>query len=120
MTDITDEDRARYLELNALPPADAAAVRAGQWDNTTGMQILAAHRLAAEARGAERERARVVGLEAALAKIMPIRVHDGQDYAEVYFADGQTHSTQAMTMNPQDWLDIAAALSRHADQGDNA
>ncbi|SCW56428.1 hypothetical protein SAMN02927924_01389 [Sphingobium faniae] len=48
-------------------------------------------------------------LAEALAKIMPIRVHDGQDYAEVHFADGSSHSTQAMTMNPQDWLDIQAA-----------
>lgn len=48
----------------------------------------------------------------ALRKIMPIRVHDGADYAEVYFADGVTHSTQAMTMNPQDWLDIAAVLAK--------
>lgn len=48
-------------------------------------------------------------LMAALAKIMPIRVHNGPDYAEVYFADGSSHSTQAMTMNPQDWLDIQAA-----------
>lgn len=45
----------------------------------------------------------------ALAKIMPIRVHNGPDYAEVYFADGSKHSTQAMTMNPQDWLDVQAA-----------
>jgi hypothetical protein len=42
----------------------------------------------------------------ALGKIMPIRVHDGPDYAEVYFSDGSKHSTQAMTMNPQDWRDI--------------
>ncbi len=47
-----------------------------------------------------------------LRKIMPIRVHNGPDYAEVYFADGVTHSTQAMTMNPQDWLDIAQALAK--------
>jgi len=45
----------------------------------------------------------------ALEKIMPIRVHNGPDYAEVYFADGSAHSTQAMTVNPQDWLDIQAA-----------
>ena len=46
----------------------------------------------------------------ALRKIMPIRVHDGPDYAEVYFSDGVAHSTQAMTMNPQDWRDIAACV----------
>ena len=49
------------------------------------------------------------GLTEALAKIMPIRVHDGPDYAEVYFADGAAHSTQAMTMNPADWQSIAKA-----------
>lgn len=49
------------------------------------------------------------GLRSALAKITPIRVEDGPDYASIYFADGQTHSTQAMTVNPQDWLDIQAA-----------
>jgi hypothetical protein len=47
----------------------------------------------------------------ALAKIMPIRVQNGQDYAEVFFADGAAHSTHAMTMNPQDWLDIGQALA---------
>ena len=56
--------------------------------------------------------AEIARLREALSKIMPIRVHNGPDYAEVYFADGQTHSTQAMTMNPQDWLDIQAALSQ--------
>lgn len=45
----------------------------------------------------------------ALAKVMPIRVHDGPDYAEVYFSDDTSHSTQAMTMNPQDWLDLQEA-----------
>lgn len=48
-------------------------------------------------------------LLAALAKVMPARVQDGSDYAEVYFADGSTHSTQAMTMNPQDWRDLQTA-----------
>lgn len=48
-------------------------------------------------------------LTAALAKIMPIRVQDGPDYAEVYFADGAAHNTQAMTMNPADWQAIAKA-----------
>jgi hypothetical protein len=66
----------------------------------------------------EAQSARILALEAemarlraALAKILPIRVEDGQDYAEVFFADGVSHSTQAMTVNPQDWLDIAALAS---------
>jgi hypothetical protein len=62
-------------------------------------------------------RTRIAALEAevarkdeALRKVMPISVEDGPDYASVYFGDGSTHSTKAMTMNPQDWLDISAAL----------
>ncbi|MBC2668777.1 hypothetical protein ACFOON_15075 [Novosphingobium piscinae] len=124
MTDITDEDcqaAAEWTSANANLILDS---QPHGWADFDGLlhQAFAKHRLAAEARGeargAESERARVEGLAEALAKIMPIRVHNGQDYAEVYFADGQTHSTQAMTMNPQDWLDIAEALSRHADQGE--
>lgn len=53
----------------------------------------------------------VAALVEAAKKIMPIRVNDGPDYAEVYFADGEKHSTHAMTMNPQDWLDLSAALA---------
>ena len=51
----------------------------------------------------------VARLREALAKVMPIRVHDGPDYAEVYFADGAAHSTQAMTMNPADWRAVQSA-----------
>ncbi len=54
--------------------------------------------------------AEVARKDEALRKVMPISVEDGPDYASVYFGDGSTHSTQAMTMNPQDWLDISAAL----------
>ena len=54
--------------------------------------------------------AEVARKDEALRKVMPIRVEDGPDYASVYFGDGSTHSTQAMTMNPQDWIDISAAL----------
>lgn len=46
----------------------------------------------------------------AWSKLLPIRVENGPDYAEVFFGDGQTHNTQAMTMNPQDWCDLALAL----------
>ena len=53
----------------------------------------------------------VAALVEAAKKIMPIRVNDGPDYAEVYFADGEKHSTHAMTMNPQDWMDLSAALA---------
>lgn len=47
----------------------------------------------------------------ALAKVMPIRVENGQDYAEIFFADGATHSTHAMTVNPADWQEIADAFA---------
>lgn len=53
----------------------------------------------------------VAALVEAAKKIMPIRVNDGPDYADVYFADGVNHITHAMTMNPQDWLDLSAALA---------
>jgi len=49
------------------------------------------------------------GLLEALAKIMPINFENGPDYISVYFGDGETHRSQAMTMNPQDWLDLQAA-----------
>lgn len=55
-------------------------------------------------------RARVAALEEAAAKVLPFNVENGPDYASVYFGDGSTHSTQAMTMNPQDWFDLEAAL----------
>lgn len=51
MTDtvnVTPVDREAYLAFNGLPVANANDVRAGVWDETTGMQIIAAHRLAAE------------------------------------------------------------------------
>lgn len=54
------------------------------------------------------------GLRDAVAKIMPIRINNGPDYAEVYFSDGQIHSTQAMTMNPQDWEAISASFEQGA------
>lgn len=50
-------------------------------------------------------------LAKALRKVLPVAVENGPDFATVYFGDGSTHSTQAMTMNPQDWLDIEAALT---------
>ena len=59
--------------------------------------------------------AEVARKDEALRKVMPISVEDGPDYASVYFGDGSTHSTQAMTMNPQDWLDISAALEARND-----
>lgn len=65
-------------------------------------------------------RARVAALEEAAAKVLPFNVENGPDYASVYFGDGSTHSTQAMTMNPQDWLDLEAALRALLNQNGEA
>lgn len=65
-------------------------------------------------------RARVAALEGAAAKVLPFNVENGPDYASVYFGDGSTHSTQAMTMNPQDWLDLEAALRALLNQNGEA
>lgn len=53
------------------------------------------------------------GLAGALEKIAPIHVENGPDFAEIFFSDGVQHSTQAMTMNPQDWLDLSEALATY-------
>lgn len=50
----------------------------------------------------------------AVARILPIRVRNTQDYAEITFGDGSSHSTQAMTMNPEAWEAIEAAQRRAA------
>ena len=65
-------------------------------------------------------RARVAALEEAAAKVLPFNVENGPDYASVYFGDGSTHSTQAMTMNPQDWFDLEAALRALLNQNGEA
>lgn len=41
----------------------------------------------------------------AVSKIMPLKVKDGQDYAEVFFNNG----SQAMTTAPKDWDDLHQA-----------
>ena len=65
-------------------------------------------------------RARVAALEGAAAKVLPFNVENGPDYASVYFGDGSTHSTQAMTMNPQGWFDLEAALRALLNQNGEA
>lgn len=92
--------------------ADAARMIASWCDGPARVNVYKAakQQIAALTARAEPD-ADEVRLLDALKKITPIRVHDGPDYAEVYFADGSTHSTQAMTMNPQDWRDIGEALS---------
>lgn len=41
MTTVSQEAREAYLSMNMLPEFDAADVRAGRWDNTTGLQAFA-------------------------------------------------------------------------------
>lgn len=50
---VTAADREAYLAMNMLPESDAIDVRAGRWDHTTGMQVLARHRLAHTAPAAQ-------------------------------------------------------------------
>jgi len=57
-TNITQADRASYLALNMVSPQDKAAILSGDWDATHGMQVLAAHRIAARIAALE-EAARV-------------------------------------------------------------
>lgn len=40
-TTVSQEAREAYLSMNMLPEFDAADVRAGRWDNTTGLQAFA-------------------------------------------------------------------------------
>ena len=57
MTTVNDADREAYLAFNMLPAILAADVRAGKWDELTGLQIIARHReqaiLAAHTRAKE-------------------------------------------------------------------
>lgn len=46
---VREADRLAYLEWSNLPPRDRDAVLAGEWDSTTGMQVMARHREAAVA-----------------------------------------------------------------------
>jgi hypothetical protein len=48
----TEAGREAYLAFNNVPPQDAANIRAGHWDQTTGMQIIARHAQAARLEGA--------------------------------------------------------------------
>lgn len=59
----TQADREAYIAFNNLPGVHLAEVRAGIWDATTGMQIIARHAAAA------REEGYRAGVEAAVADI---------------------------------------------------
>lgn len=49
---------------------------------------------------------RIAELEGALKPFLPITVHETPDYAELTFGE---HQTQAMTMQPSDWLELTRA-----------
>ena len=109
MTDITDEDRraaASILWVQTVIDDQAGIERA-----------FAAHRLAAEARGAERERARVVDLRTAL---KASHVAMAEFYR--YWTGGETRgSYDGRPERDGLWKAMyaaRAALSRHADQGE--
>ena len=99
--------------IDCYPTNLEGAVQHNAWWDATALQAaVRAHDAANGLRLVKGEPvAEIERLRLALSKVMPIRVHDGPDYAEVFFADGVSHSTQAMTMNPQDWRDIAAAIN---------
>ena len=118
MTDITDEDRrlyAYFLRMAGAAEWVAQDAIKGVDDDDAPLAEIKAFRLAAEARGAERERARVDAKAIA---------HDVvQSVCETDPADPENPNTVLVAM--QDLYDIVqaeidAALSRHADQGDNA
>ena len=96
---VTDADREAYLAFNTLPEFDQADVRAGRWDNTTGMQVLARH--AAQAR--LEERASIVKWLQSQAKVWERMSRKSDARGPEY--KGITH-TQAV---------IAASYSDHAD-----
>lgn len=49
----------------------------------------------------------LAALASAARPFLPISVKENQDYAVVYFGE---HQTQAMTLAPDDWLRLGAAL----------
>lgn len=51
--EVTPADHEAYLALSMLPEKYAADVRAGRWDEVTGMQVLARHRIAHSAPAGE-------------------------------------------------------------------
>ena len=76
--------------------------------------IKTADRLARRMGGRFVVKGKPADLVEAVARILPIRVHNGPDYAEVTFGDGTSHSSQAMTMNPEAWEAIESAHRRAA------
>lgn len=103
MVAVTQEDRdaAASYGANGVAPHHFTE---GQCDDHPLVQAFARYRnQSGRTRAGE-------ALREALAKIMPITFDDGPDYMSLYFGDGSgAHSTQAMTMHPQDWYDLQTA-----------
>lgn len=59
---ITPADREAYLSLNNMPSEHAAKVRAGEWDETAGMQALAARHIEGFLEGQMAMRSRAAGI----------------------------------------------------------
>ena len=78
------------------------------WTANYVAQRLYDEKVAAEAR-AEAAEAKVKELLGLLAPFLPINAVDTRDYAELSFGD---HQTQAMTMQPDDWIALSDAALR--------
>lgn len=129
-TDCYEQEFFGIEAAAAVIEADREAVRAEQaaeiadlsiaLDDATDIIRQATDDIKTQAAELAKFKALAETLAGALGKIAPIRVHNGPDYAEVYFADGKTHATQAMTMNPQDWIDLSEALSQYKEARDES
>jgi hypothetical protein len=103
----TPADRETYIAFNNLPGVHLAEVRAGKWDNTTGMQIIARHAQAARLEGA-------LAMQEAAAKVVNERaeacrmagVDDGIDPIEAQILDEHL-SEAAEAIRDLDPLSIA-------------
>lgn len=73
---VTDADREAYLAMNMLPEFDAADVRAGLWDNVTGLQAFKSHRLQSVAAATAAKDAEIARLREALAAVQPVACGD--------------------------------------------
>ena len=94
MTNVTQADRLAYLSLNMLTPDDQLSVMAGNWDCTTGMQVLARHRHQALAQG------RLDGVDAMREIILDEAYHkfnpNGEDWHVVDASDIRNLSAQTI------------------------
>lgn len=101
MTTVTEADREAYLALNMLPEKYAEAIRAGEWDEVTGLQAFARHREAAEQRG------RLEGAEI-------MREAAAKDAEEWFPGDKKTLFPKYGVVAAIRHLDPAAIIAQHA------